>query len=118
MLEEDVKEGGVTVDLRREEEVARGGGKFRIDEAAACETQRSPVDAASELARQVPLKKSAGVVGIRKSRLDQLVMGLVDRTVWHEDKEKAEYKKWKAENRSGKTPIAVRDSGRASLRMG
>ena len=117
MLKEDVKEGGMAVDLRREEEIARGGGEFRVDETAARQAQRGPVDAASELARQVPLKKRAGVVGIRKGRLDELVMRLVDRTVWHEGKESAKSKKWKAENRSDKTPIEVQDSGRASSRI-
>jgi len=67
--------------------------KLRIDETAACETQLGPVDAASELARQVPLKKRAGVVGIRKGRFDELVMRLVDRTICHEGKENAKNKK-------------------------
>ena len=106
----------MAVDLRRKEEVARGRGELRIDETAAGQTQRSPVDAASELARQVPLEKSAGVVGIRKCRLDELVMRLVDRTICHEGKERAESKKWKAENRSGKTPIADCENRRASSR--
>jgi len=67
--------------------------KLRIDEAAAGQIQRGPVDAASELARQVPLKKRAGVVGMRKGRLDELVMRLVDRTICHEGKENAKNKK-------------------------
>ena len=108
----------MAVDLRPEEEIARGGGEFRVDETAAGQTQGGPVDAASELARQVPLKKRAGVVGIRKGRLDELVMRLVDRAICHEGKESAESKKWKAENSSGNTPIEVQDSGRASSRMG
>ena len=118
MLKEDIKEGGLAVDLRREEEVARGRGEFRVDETATRQAQRRPVDAASELARQVPLKKRAGVVGIRKGRLDELVMRLVDRTICHEGKESVKNKKWKAENSSGKTPIEVQDSDRASSRMG
>ena len=67
--------------------------KLRIDEAAAGQIQRGPVDAASKFARQVPLKKRAGVVGIRKGRLDELVMRLVDRTICHEGKESAKSKK-------------------------
>ena len=55
--------------------------KLRIDETAAGQIQRGPVDAASELARQVPLKKRAGVVGIRKGRLDELVVGLMNWTL-------------------------------------
>jgi hypothetical protein len=66
----------------------------------------------------VPLKKRAGIVGIRKGRLDELVMRLVDRTICHEGKESAESKKWKAENSSGNKPIEAQDSGRASSRMG
>ena len=72
--------------------------ELRIDETAAGQTQGGPVDAASELARQVPLKKRAGVVGIRKGRLDELVMRLADRTICHEGKESVGSKKWKAEN--------------------
>jgi hypothetical protein len=30
MLEEDVEEGGVAVDFRSKEEIARGGGEFGI----------------------------------------------------------------------------------------
>jgi hypothetical protein len=90
--------------------------ELRVDKTAARQAKRGPVDAASEIMRQVPLKKSAGIVGIRKGRVDELVMRLVDRTVCHEENESAESKKWKAENRSGKTPIEVQNSGRALCR--
>jgi hypothetical protein len=33
------------------------------------------------MARKVGLEKGAGVVGVRKGRLDQLVVGLVKRTL-------------------------------------
>jgi hypothetical protein len=39
MLEEDVEEGGLAVDLRGEEEVARGGGEFGVNKTAARQTQ-------------------------------------------------------------------------------
>jgi hypothetical protein len=57
MLEEDVKEGGVAFDLRREEEIARGGGKLRVDKTATRQAQRGPVSAASDIARQVTIEK-------------------------------------------------------------
>ncbi len=53
MLKEDVEKGGLAVDFRCEEEVARGGGEFGIDETAAHKGQRVPVDAAGELAREM-----------------------------------------------------------------
>ena len=56
--------------------------EFGIDEAAAEKTQRVPIHAAGEMARKVGLEKGAGVVGVRKGRLDQLVVGLVKRTLW------------------------------------
>ena len=67
--------------------------ELRIDETAARQTQGGPVNAAIELARQVPLKKRAGVVRIGKGRLDKLVMRLVDRAVWHLGKESVESRK-------------------------
>ena len=81
MLKEDVEECRLGVDLRGKKEVARGGGEFGVDKTAARQTQRAPIDAVSELARKVGLEKSARVVGVRESRLDQLVMGLVKRTL-------------------------------------
>ena len=67
--------------------------ELRVDETATGQAQRGPVDAPSEIMRQVPLKKRAGIVGIRKGRLDELVMRLVDRAVCHEENESAESKK-------------------------
>ena len=64
MLKEDVEEGGLAVDFCCEEEVARGGGKFRVDETAAHKGQRVPVDAAGELAREMAFQKGSGIVGI------------------------------------------------------
>ena len=72
----------MAVDFHAEEEVARGGGEFGIYEAAAKKTQRVPIHAVDEMARKVGLEKGAGVVGVRKGRLDQLVVGLVKRTLW------------------------------------
>ena len=56
--------------------------EFGIDEAAAEKTQRVPIHAADEMARKVGLEKGAGVVRVREGRLDQLVVGLVKRTLW------------------------------------
>ncbi len=64
MLKEDVKEGGLAVDFYGEEKVARGGGKLGVDETAAHEGQRAPIDAAREFAREMGFQKGAGVVGV------------------------------------------------------
>jgi hypothetical protein len=46
--------------------------------------QRRPVNAANEMTREIGLEESTGVVGIRKGGLDELVVGLVKRTLGHE----------------------------------
>ena len=66
VLEEDVEEGGLAVDFRGEEEVARSGGKLGVDETAADESQRVPVDAAGKFARDIVFQKGARVVGVRE----------------------------------------------------
>ena len=38
--------------------------EFGVDEAAADEGQRAPIDAAREFAREMGLQKGAGVVGV------------------------------------------------------
>ena len=86
MLEKDIKKGGVAVDFCGKKEVARGGSEFGVDETAAEQAQRGPIHAADEIAREVGLEKGAGVVGVRKGRLDQLVVGLVKRTLWQRHK--------------------------------
>ena len=53
--------------------------EFGVDETAAHKGQRVPIDATGEFAREMAFQKGAGVVGVRKSRLDQLVVGLVKR---------------------------------------
>ena len=87
MLEEDVEEGGLAVDLRGEEEIARGGGEFWVDETATDKTQRVPIHAAGELAREIGFQKGPGVIGVGEGRLDQLVVGLVARTLRHVGRE-------------------------------
>jgi hypothetical protein len=64
MLEEDVEEGGLAVDLRGEEEIARGGGEFGVNKTAASQTQRAPINTAGEFGREVGLQKGSGVVGV------------------------------------------------------
>jgi hypothetical protein len=66
MLKEDVEKGGLAVDFRCEEEVARGGGKLGVDETAADEGQRVPDDAAGKFARDIGFQKGASVVGVRE----------------------------------------------------
>ena len=79
VLEEDVEEGGLTIDFRGKEKVARGGGELGVDEAAADKGQRAPIDAAGEFAREMAFQKGPGVVGVREGRFNELVVGLVDR---------------------------------------
>jgi hypothetical protein len=57
--------------------------EFGIDKTAAGQTQRAPIDAAGELAREMGLEKGAGVVGVGESRFDELVVRLVERTLGH-----------------------------------
>ncbi len=56
---------------------------FRVYKTAADQVQRGPIDVARELAREVCLEKGAGVVGVRESRFDELVVGLMERTLGH-----------------------------------
>ena len=60
-----------------------------VDETAARQTQRAPIDAAGEFAREVSLQKGARVVGVREGRFNQLVVGLVKRTLGHGGRELA-----------------------------
>jgi hypothetical protein len=55
--------------------------EFGVDETAAHKSQRLPIDAAGEFAREMAFQKGAGVVVVRKGRLDQLVVGLMKRTL-------------------------------------
>ena len=57
--------------------------EFGIDKTAAGQVQRAPIDAAGELAREMGLQKGAGVVGVGESRFDELVVGLMERTLGH-----------------------------------
>ena len=56
---------------------------FRVDKTATDQVQRCPIDVAGEPAREVCLEKSAGIVGVRESGFDELVVGLMERTLGH-----------------------------------
>ena len=57
--------------------------EFGVDKTAAGQAQRAPIDVAGEIAREMGLQKGAGVVGVGESRFDELVVGLMERTLGH-----------------------------------